>query len=399
MINTPQGKALNKEKLKRELLKRAASEKGKGAKPFLVLVLAAAVLLVFVFLYLNQRATVGQAVFIGGTPWSGGEINLTKEGSVTFTTLPSTSQRMVIRTGIHLADTDAKNYTFNLTNKGAQLYGYELTYLGESIAQDVLYVGGQQDSSVVHLNLNDTIPDLRIVYAAGKITIQNLHAVPVSVCGNGIIEGSEQCEGSNLAGKTCESLGFASGTLSCTPGCTFNTAACVPVQPVYQCTGTPPSNSQLCVGDDISLSFNTPLKAISQCSDALKCEYQCNPGYIPNAQGNDCETAPVRPTPVSVVTGIKVSLGELSPANSTFSTLVTATDGFPQKVTVYTVLYDANGKVLKLESDEITEGMNKDEFFVVTATYTQAEVKKKSVLIFDQEQNPAVFGKLEETYS
>ena len=50
--------------------------------------------------------------------------------------------------------------------------------------------------------------------------------VKVSVCGNGIIEGGEDCEGSNLGGATCSSLGYESGTLSCRSDCTFNTSDC-----------------------------------------------------------------------------------------------------------------------------------------------------------------------------
>lgn len=45
-------------------------------------------------------------------------------------------------------------------------------------------------------------------------------------CGNGVIEGSEQCDGSALGGATCVSRGFTSGTLSCNTNCTFNTSSC-----------------------------------------------------------------------------------------------------------------------------------------------------------------------------
>jgi cysteine-rich repeat protein len=52
-------------------------------------------------------------------------------------------------------------------------------------------------------------------------------------CGNNIIEGNEQCDGSSLNGQSCSSLGFASGALSCiAPGltnqCKFDTSSCVP---------------------------------------------------------------------------------------------------------------------------------------------------------------------------
>lgn len=46
-------------------------------------------------------------------------------------------------------------------------------------------------------------------------------------CGDGSVDPGEECDASNLAGQTCAGLGFSSGTLSCTPNCAFDTAACV----------------------------------------------------------------------------------------------------------------------------------------------------------------------------
>jgi subtilisin-like proprotein convertase family protein len=47
-------------------------------------------------------------------------------------------------------------------------------------------------------------------------------------CGNGVIEGMEQCDGANLNGATCVSAGFAGGTLGCNMAtCTFNTSMCM----------------------------------------------------------------------------------------------------------------------------------------------------------------------------
>jgi len=42
-----------------------------------------------------------------------------------------------------------------------------------------------------------------------------------------MIEGMEECEGSDLDGQDCVSLGFSSGTLSCAPNCTFDKNKCV----------------------------------------------------------------------------------------------------------------------------------------------------------------------------
>lgn len=46
-------------------------------------------------------------------------------------------------------------------------------------------------------------------------------------CGDGVIEGAEVCDGANLGGETCQSLGFSGGTLACNATCdAFDTSAC-----------------------------------------------------------------------------------------------------------------------------------------------------------------------------
>src|SRR5581483_2824270 len=47
------------------------------------------------------------------------------------------------------------------------------------------------------------------------------------VCGNGVIEPGEECDGTSLGAATCASLGFTNGsTLACTGDCAFNTNGC-----------------------------------------------------------------------------------------------------------------------------------------------------------------------------
>jgi hypothetical protein len=48
----------------------------------------------------------------------------------------------------------------------------------------------------------------------------------VPFCGNGVQEMGEDCDGANLGGHTCQSLGFDGGSLSCNTDCTLNGAAC-----------------------------------------------------------------------------------------------------------------------------------------------------------------------------
>ncbi len=47
-------------------------------------------------------------------------------------------------------------------------------------------------------------------------------------CGDGGIDGDEECDGAELVGRSCESLGFPGGLLTCTPECTLDTSECLP---------------------------------------------------------------------------------------------------------------------------------------------------------------------------
>ena len=62
-------------------------------------------------------------------------------------------------------------------------------------------------------------------------------------CGDGVIAGSEECDGTDVDGKTCETLGFPGGDLSCTTDCTIDTNGCWSCgnnrkDPNEQCDGT-----------------------------------------------------------------------------------------------------------------------------------------------------------------
>ena len=49
---------------------------------------------------------------------------------------------------------------------------------------------------------------------------------PPPVCGDGVAEGLEECDGADLGGESCTSLGYDDGTLSCLSDCTFDTFLC-----------------------------------------------------------------------------------------------------------------------------------------------------------------------------
>src|SRR3989344_2186408 len=277
--------------------------------------------------------------------------------------------------------------------------------------------------------------------------------IKAKICGNSVIDPGEQCDlgGSNgVMGQTCNSncltwlscnvnpndsdsvimqnsAGSTTIATFCNPGDTSfvagfeclsdpvryasniilcdsgemckqegTIASCVPItQPQFQCTGTNPDQSQLCSGDDASLSADTAKTAVSQCGMA-KCEYQCNTNSAPNAQGTDCvlstsETA-------LTVTGTKIILTDVATVSNVFSTKITATESFSNEIIIYTVLYGSNNKVLSIKSEKVEAGLADGTTYTAAVNYPAANVKSKSVIVYDVEQNPSVFGQLQKSY-
>jgi len=54
----------------------------------------------------------------------------------------------------------------------------------------------------------------------------SVEAAPDQVCGNTIAEGTESCDSGDLRSNTCQTLGHETGILACNDFCTFNTSNC-----------------------------------------------------------------------------------------------------------------------------------------------------------------------------
>jgi hypothetical protein len=66
---------------------------------------------------------------------------------------------------------------------------------------------------------------------AGFPSVAGAPAVPVrprvQVCGDGVIDGIESCDGTSLGGMTCATLGYAGGLIACSRlTCTFDVSMC-----------------------------------------------------------------------------------------------------------------------------------------------------------------------------
>ena len=143
-------------------------------------------------------------------------------------------------------------------------------------------VDAKPEVSTIHGDGNDALLEVGQTFTDTDlgITIETLGVVGSALevrvtrtqyCGNGAIDpafAAEQCDGTDLGGATCESIGRTSGALACTAGCTFDVAAC----------GTPVCEP----GHDFDL-------ATGLCSASLLAVGEDSMGYFRN--GSDLDQA------------------------------------------------------------------------------------------------------------
>jgi hypothetical protein len=147
----------------------------------------------------------------------------------------------------------------------------------------------QQGSSISHWDTSATPSLLMEPYITGGLT-SNLDltdeqladmgwSVPGGpVCGNGIKENGEQCDGSDLGGASCSDSGCGGGLLTCTAQCTLNDTLC---------TGC---------GGGGSCNLNTSCDAGEICSTCSDCiagtitGARCGNGVCEAGDGENCQT-------------------------------------------------------------------------------------------------------------
>jgi hypothetical protein len=89
-------------------------------------------------------------------------------------------------------------------------------------------------------------------------------------CGDGVAGGIEQCDGADLRGETCTSAGFSAGTLVCS-ACIFNTSGCVGVGPV--CADDMAEGVEQCDGTDLR---GNSCQSLSLGAGELGCKADCS---------------------------------------------------------------------------------------------------------------------------
>ena len=116
------------------------------------------------------------------------------------------------------------------------------------------------------------------------------------LCGNGLHEAPEQCDGAALGGQTCTTLGQGTGTLACEADCTFDTSGCqLPnlcgngtLDPGETCDDGNRTNGDCC-------SSTCQAETGASCDDGDACNGietcdstgHCAPGTPPNCEDNN----------------------------------------------------------------------------------------------------------------
>lgn len=89
-------------------------------------------------------------------------------------------------------------------------------------------------------------------------------------CGNSLKETGEACDSTDLAGQSCVTQGFASGTLSCNSDCnSFNTSSC---STASNCGNNTKETGEICDGTDLDSQTCTGL---GYSSGSLSCNSDC----------------------------------------------------------------------------------------------------------------------------
>ena len=92
---------------------------------------------------------------------------------------------------------------------------------------------------------------------------------PNAVCGNGAVEGDELCDQGDLAGRTCQSEGFTSGGLQCTPDCTLDMSNC------KTCGNSVADPGEECDGSDLGGVASCADLNAGAAGEALLCSPDC----------------------------------------------------------------------------------------------------------------------------
>ncbi|HLD03247.1 MAG TPA: hypothetical protein VJC17_00575 [Candidatus Dojkabacteria bacterium] len=168
----------------------------------------------------------------------------------------------------------------------------------------------------------------------------------VSVCGDNVKQGTEECDGSDFGGSSCTSLGYISGTLSCNANCTNNTSQCSTGS--SSCGNGFLNSGEECDGSNLN---NATCESLGYASGPLACYNNCT------FDKSECIAPPqvtptFTPTPDPFQTGTLVPtlLISATPTESTEDTPSTPTTGIDLGILIGSVFDFFKAKIDDLSS-------------------------------------------------
>ncbi len=150
------------------------------------------------------------------------------------------TMNITVRRGSGTSSANRVSIILTDVNRVSAVFSFDLSGLGEfeSRAFFINYtnssLGNISSISIAPIftsNGQETSGTVTSTYDVATGTTSAPPTAPGPQCGNGAINAGEQCDGTNLSGQSCTTIGqgFTGGTLSCTAGCQFNTALCTPI--------------------------------------------------------------------------------------------------------------------------------------------------------------------------
>ena len=109
-----------------------------------------------------------------------------------------------------------------------------LPYISTSTSLSVISIEDENDATWEEIT-GSSFDDGTATVELDHFSFLTVAAGTPAACGNGLIDGSEQCDGINLRGESCETQGFVGGTLGgtlggCAADCTaFDISGCCTV--------------------------------------------------------------------------------------------------------------------------------------------------------------------------
>lgn len=136
--------------------------------------------------------------------------------------------------------------------------------------------------TIVGINANIMIPYGGSIHC----TTMQIPVKSYAACGDGVIKDGEECEFNYLKGATCQSLGYAAGTLKCN-NCMFDKSGCTGAN---NCGNNKVDNEELCDGNTIACS---EIEGKNYIGGTAQCLANCsgwNEQNCEEAQVDNCTT-------------------------------------------------------------------------------------------------------------